>query len=287
VFYTPYVGNRIPLLTESLFCERTFAELTLALDSNSGNTGYQQSGKNFDLFVYNDAGTLRLCTGPAWTNDITRSAALTRLRGLWVNNASITLKYDTTSATISAAANSALYVGTMRASANGQTEMSLGAPAAAAGGTNNKLYLWNTYQRVPTSATNRDSTDTWAYTLAVWREKNGSLSNAVNYVSGLAEGAVTAQSSAVSSSDTAGTARYNGVGLNASNAIASGSIPGYVDTQAARVAQGIARYEASVALGFSTLFEIEYSVAAGTSTWRGDGGGASIIQTGMTVELMM
>ena len=287
VFYTPYVGNRIPLLTESLFCERTFAELTLALDSNSGNTGYQQSGKNFDLFVYNDAGTLRLCTGPAWTSDTARSAALARMRGLLVNNASITLKYDATSSTLTAAANSALYVGTMRASANGQTEMSIGAPAAAVGGTNNKLYLWNAYQRVPTSATNRDSTDTWTYTTATWREKNGSTSNTIGYVCGFAEGTVSAIATAFSSNDTSGIRRVSGIGLNTTSAIATGTLTGYMDTQAARVAQAVARYEAPVALGFSTLTELEQSVATGTSTWYGDGGGASIIQTGMTVQLMM
>lgn len=287
IYYTPYVGSRIPLLTESLFCERAFSELTLALDSNSGNTGYQQSGKNFDLFIYNDAGTLRLCTGPAWTNDTTRAAALARLRGLLVNNASITLKYDATSATLTAAANSALYVGTMRASANGQTEMSLGAPAAAVGGTNNKLYLWNAYQRVPTSATCRDSTDTWTYTTAAWREKNASTSNAVNFVSGLAEGAVRASASAITSSDTSGIRRINGIGLNNTTAIAAGCITGYIDTQAGRVAQGVATYAAPVALGLSTLTELEQSVATGVSTWYGDGGGATQIQTGMTVELMM
>lgn len=287
IYYTPFKGNRIPLLTESLFCERTFSELTLALDSDSGHTGYHQSGKNFDLFIYNDAGTLRLCSGPAWSSDTGRAASLTMLRGLYVNGSTMTLKYDATSNTISAGGNTALYVGTFRASANGQTEMSLGAVAAAAGGTANKLYLWNAYNQAMVSATCRDNTDTWTYSTAAWQAKNASASNSVAYVTGLAQGNVRALASAISTNDNANIARYNGIGKDGSTAIASGCLTGFMYDAAGVIVQGVAHYNAPLSLGLSTLYEIEYSTATGTSTWRGDGGGASVIQTGMTVELMM
>lgn len=287
IYYTPYKGNRIPLLTQSLFCEREFTQLSLALDSNAANTGYQQSGFNFDLFIYNDAGTLRLCTGPAWSTDTARSAALTMLRGLLVNNATITLKYDATSATISAAANSALYVGTMRASANGQTEMSLGAPTAAAGGTNNKLFLWNAYNRVPVTATCRDSTDSWTYTTAVVQSMNASDSNRISYVLGLSEDTVRARATAMSSNSSANVRRYSGIGYDVNNAFTTGGLFGAAENAVANYAQMSAIYDRPGALGFHFLQECEYSVATGTTTWYGDAGGASVVQTGMTVELMM
>lgn len=287
IYYTPFKGNRIPLLTGTKFCERAFTELTLALDSNVANTGYQQSGKNFDLFVYNNAGTLRLCSGPAWTNDTTRSAELTMLRGILVNNATITLKYDATSATISAAANSALYVGTMRASADGQTEMSLGAPTAAAGGTANKLYLWNAHRRMPVTATCRDSVDTYTYTTAVWQSKNASDSNRIGYVLGLSEGTVRARATAMSANSTANIRRYSGIGYNVNNAATAGGLFGAADNAASNFMQMSASFDRAGALGFHFLQEVEYSTATGTTTWYGDGGGASVIQTGMTLELMM
>ncbi len=72
VYYTPHEHDRVPIYDGENFVETVFSELTLGLDSNSGHTGYQQSGKNFDLFVVNDAGTIRLGTGSAWSSDTSR-----------------------------------------------------------------------------------------------------------------------------------------------------------------------------------------------------------------------
>jgi len=190
VYYAPYVGDIIPIYDDSVgFIGRIFSELTLALDSDSGHTGYHQSGKNFDLFVYYDAGTLRLCTGPAWTNDSTRSAAISRVNGILVNTSSITLKYDATSATISAAAFSATYVGTMRASANGQTTHAYAPTPTTGGAQEAKMYLWNAYNQMPWAAFVQDSTSSYTNTATQQQTRNDS-GNKFSWVNGLAGSAV-------------------------------------------------------------------------------------------------
>src|SRR5262245_18934383 len=51
IYYTPYVGSVAPFWDGTSWELASIAELSLALDSSSGHTGYHQSGKNFDLFV--------------------------------------------------------------------------------------------------------------------------------------------------------------------------------------------------------------------------------------------
>jgi hypothetical protein len=288
------IGSNAQVLAASTVKQVTELSMSAGASVATGDTYTLVLTDSSDIVrSYQVAANYRVDTPVAQPTGITTRAASSSLSqidtlSLGSVDEGVTYRVFLTSAVVNtAAANSALYVGTMRASANGQTEMSLGAPTPAVGGTANKLYLWNAYQRVPTSATCRESTDTWTYTTAAWQAKNASASNAINYVSGLAEGTVRASASAFTSSDTSGIRRINGIGLNSTTAIASGCITGYIDTQAARVAQGVATYAAPAALGLSTLTELEQSVATGVSTWYGDGGGASLIQTGMTVELMM
>lgn len=69
VFYTPYVGDLVPIYDGTVWKPTIFTELTLAL-ATSG-TGFQKEASNYDLFVVNDAGTIRLGTGPAWTRAAT------------------------------------------------------------------------------------------------------------------------------------------------------------------------------------------------------------------------
>lgn len=93
VYYTAFRNNLIWLYSSPLWYLYDFtADLSLTL---SGLT----TGKNYDVFCSIVAGTPTLSLGAAWTNDTTRSAALTRLNGLRA------LGSDT----------SKLYLGTIRA----------------------------------------------------------------------------------------------------------------------------------------------------------------------------
>jgi hypothetical protein len=66
VYYTPYIGNVIPLYDGANFIATQFAEIAISLGSNWA------ANSNYDIFVALDAGTVRLCTGPAWTSDTGR-----------------------------------------------------------------------------------------------------------------------------------------------------------------------------------------------------------------------
>lgn len=275
VFWVPFGGTTYPSYNGTIWTSRTLAaQLTLALDNNSGHTGYQQSGKNFDLFLYNDAGTDRLVSGPAWTSDTARASAISLLNGVYTNTSSMTAKFDTTTSTLTVAANQGTYVGTIRASADGQTVWNPN-PACAAGGGNAQLYLWNLYNSVTVAAASCDNTDSWVYSTATWRAADAGatgsgLNNRISIVRGL--------------NIQATQAAYNvGVGTNAnvtpqvSVALDSITVPGpaaSLNAPAGFVALTTLLAQNSVTypgLGFHFFQALEISSGA-TTTWDGDNG---------------
>jgi hypothetical protein len=281
IYYTPFVGCAAPFWDGVDWTLASLAELSLALDSNSGHTGYHQSGKNFDLFLDYNGGTPRLVSGPAWTDDTTRADALARLNGLWVNNASIVVRFGTASGdTATIAANLLTYVGSFRASANGQTEFTI-APAAAAGGTNNKLYLWNAYNRVPVAAMCRESADSWTYGTASWRSANNSTSFRIAYIVGLAEDPVEATYHGHINNAT--NQALIGVGIDSTSAFSG--FPGANGGAAVAVSvKGV--YRGVPGLGFHYAQAIEYTTG-GTTTFYGDAGSPTVYQFGLELKAAM
>lgn len=181
VYYTPYTGSMLPIYDGTGWRERTFSELTLAL---AGSANWA-SGSNYDLFVYDDAGTLRLLTGPAWTNDTTRATALERVNGLLMNAASMTGRYGASS-TVTVAQDRGLYVGTMRTNASGQTTWQVNPGEGASGTQACYGYLWNMYNRVWTGLIMRPSAATWSYHGGT-RQWNGDSGMKLEVVTGEAQ----------------------------------------------------------------------------------------------------
>lgn len=288
VYYTPCgAGNLCPIWDGSTFGMEEFTELTLALDSNSGNTGYHQSGKNFDLFIINDSGTIRLASGPAWTNDTTRSAAIELKNGVWVNSASITLKYDATSATVTVDAYKATWVGTMRATANGQCEMEF-TPSAAGGGTANNLCLWNTYNRVKISAICRDSNNSWGPGSS-WRSMDNNANNRIKFVVGLPSHVDAFCSYAVRSGYSSEGSKYAAIGLDTTSTPGGVHSGTYVtgDPGGGKTPHGgpaVASWRGPVSAGFHYLQALEKGTGGGS--FLGDDGGSDE-QGGLTATLEM
>jgi hypothetical protein len=135
------------------------------------------------MFVWNDAGTVRVSRGPLWTNDTTRSAgtALTRVNGILLNSVSITN---------GPAASRGTYVGTIRSNGAGSADWTLG--AAASGGTAAFLSVWNAYNRVNITTNVIDSGTSYTYTSATFRQANASAGNQITLVVGLQEDGLTA-----------------------------------------------------------------------------------------------
>ncbi|QKC90579.1 hypothetical protein EB230_20855 [Mesorhizobium sp. NZP2234] len=182
VYYIPASGNVVPVWTGSSFFNKVFSELTLALDATSGHTGYHQSGKNFDLFVINDSGTMRLVSGPAWSSDTTRGTGVgtTELElknGIWTNkNALAAARFGSaSSSTLAVAANRATFVGSMRMTADGTTEDSVV-----------KRFISNASNLAQRRLRRADPASPWTYSLATERQANGNTANKVEVLNCLA-----------------------------------------------------------------------------------------------------
>lgn len=268
VYYTPYKGLYVPLWDGTNTLMTSFAaELSIALDSNSGHTGYQQSGKNFDLFIYSDAGTIRLVTGPAWASDTARATALEYKNGFLCNAASMTGRFGTANGnTVTVGQDFGLCVGTMRGSADGQTAW-VANPAAAAGGGACKLFLWNAYNRRPASAASKDSTDTWTYATATWRSANNNTANRITAVFGLNEDAVSVVHNAWATHSNS--AAIVGVGLDVTSAY-TGTPGGGTSASTPSLSLSMSgRYDGLPGTGAHFFQAVEYGTS-GTTTFHGD-----------------
>lgn len=114
VYFTPYNGNFLDLYDGTKWVRHTFTELTLAV-------GAFTASKPYDIFVYNNAGTLTL-SATEWTNASTRATALALKDGIYVKNGAITYRY----------------LGTIYIDAGQKCQDTL-----------LKGYVWNYYNRVP------------------------------------------------------------------------------------------------------------------------------------------
>ena len=183
VYYTPYQGNIVPIYDGANMTSYAFGQLTMTL-----NTSNQTSGNIYDLFIFLNSSVVTIGAGPAWSSTTSRGTGsgttqLQQTDGLWVNANTITLKNGSTSYT-SIPVGEATYAGSIYMTANGQTGMSL-RPAAASGGGNCVMGIWNAYNRVLMTALSMDSTASWTYNSTTPRAANGNNNNRVTWVDGL------------------------------------------------------------------------------------------------------
>ena len=274
IYYTPYAGNHWPKYTGT-WSEQTFSELTLALDNDSGHTGYHQSGKLFDLFLYDDAGTLRLVSGPAWTSDTARATALEYVNGILMNAASMTARFGSASGnTVTVAQDRGVYVGTFLASANGTLTWELG--GAAAGGDPGRLYLWNCYNRVQVSIAVQDNTDSWTDSAGTWGAFNGNTNNSVTFVRGLNEDSVLAHMGCVA--DCSGGAAGWAVGLDQTTAPTGTYSTHYNNTNSSFISRGsgLGQYTGQPGIGKHICYALDLGVNVfNAPTLYGDAGTSS------------
>jgi hypothetical protein len=278
IYYTPHVGSLAPVWDGTTWALVLLAELSLGLDSNSGHTGYHQSGKNFDVFLDYNGGTPRLVTGPAWSSDTARASAIARQNGLWLNSASMTARFGTGSGdTVTIAASRATYLGTFRASADGQTQLKLG--GTAAGGDKGSYLLWNAWNRHETVAVVKDSTANWtdssgaAYHAFNPGGSGSGLNNRVEFVRGLDEDAVDAwlKCNMQSGAGGAGAPAIMAVGYDWTSGGPDGfksywesTIIGTFESQNARLG----------GLGFHYMQAVNFGAAASGPTYYGNGNSA-------------
>lgn len=260
IYLTPFKGNTHPIYNGSNFVGTTFTEVSVTLDAT--NT---VGGSIYDAFIYNDSGTIRLGYGPAWTNTTTRSAAITLLQGIYVNNATITLRYDSTH-TSSVAANQATLVGSFRASANGQTS-----------DTKQFRFLYNVYNQAPRQLQRLETTASWTYTTATIHQANSSTANDVEVLDGLGTSVADVALLAISGNATGATI-WNGIGLDSTTA-PTGISGSYANVTSGGVGNVTANFNGYTGIGFHQLNWLEESQAAGTTTFYGNGSVSGVAQS--------
>lgn len=157
LYYTPYNGNMISLYDGTSWSIYSFTERTLAL-------GTLVSGKNYDVFMYNNSGTLTL-ESLVWTSDTARATALVLTDGVYLKTGALTRRY----------------LGTFRTTSTTTTADSV----------NNRL-VWNVNNQVERVVV-QNTYNTYAYTghsytTAAWRSWNNDANQKIGYVVGLDRG---------------------------------------------------------------------------------------------------
>jgi hypothetical protein len=252
VYITPFKGNRIALYDgSSSWNIRTSAEITVAL-------GTLTSGLPYDIFVYDNAGTVTARTPVAWTNGTTRATALTLQDGVLVKTGATTDRY----------------LGTFYTTSTTTTEDST-----------SKRYLFNYYNRVLRTLKATDATNSWAYTTASYREANGGSTlgtSRVGLMVGWSENIVTASSLVAGTNSSGSAVIAAGIGLDSATNVAQINTSTFTSSTVAL--NSVAFWRGYPGVGMHTIHWLE--LGGSNVTLYGDNGG-TIFQTGLVAEAWM
>ena len=240
LYCTPYAGNRIDLYDASgVPTTYSSAEFSIAFPAAASQV--------YDVFAYNNASvpTLELL---AWTNDTTRATALVRtITGAYTKSGDLTRRY----------------LGTVRTTtAAGQCEDSVV-----------KRYVWNYSNQVHRPLFKQDSTLTWTYSTATWRQANAAAANQVDVVVGIAGATLDLRMTGRASSDTNGNNIAMSIGEDVTNAPSASALWFYSDYGFAGANYGLllsATLVKTPAVGRHFYAWLEIGNATGTNTWYGN-----------------
>lgn len=272
VYYTPYVGNLVPVYNGASFVTTLFSQLTLTLSASQAlNTLY-------DVFVFNNTGVLTLVTGPAWATSTAGLGArgtgagttqLQRLNGLWVNAVQITGR--NAAATYTIPANTATYLGTILIDGTaGQVT------CTTSYGQSRKWGVWNAYNRQTLLVKAGDPSGGWSYTTNAIRPANGNTANSISVLCGLPEEPAIYKyanyiSSALTSANQSTTGQV-GIGFNSTTAFSgrTGRVAGSVTSSSFITNFSLeGEYEAQPVLGFNVITALENGLGSINSyTWN-------------------
>lgn len=271
VRYAPYKHNRVPLWDGTRWVLRTFTELTQLLSDTTKSPAAAVANGLYDLFVWNDAGTVRLSRGPVWTGSSARGTGagtteLVRQDGKWVNAQAITN---------GPLANRGLYVGTIR------TDGSINAVDSFA-----KRWVWNCYNRTMRGVRALEATDSWSYSTQTIRQANGSTANQIDVVRGLDEDLLSAVVRVQMVSTVVGDA-YVGIGLDSTTAFVTGFINSSLTAIVANGPQVMGcEWKGYPGLGRHAVTWLERGIGSGTQLWVGDSGAPTLQQFGIHGEML-
>lgn len=170
VYYVPFASRAVPVYngTEFVYVDiSTGLSQTLADDTKSPAAA--STSKVYDMFVWNDSGTIRCTRGPAWPSSTSRgtgagSSELTRTLGFPTNANAITN---------GPAANRGTWVGTIYTDASTQCNDN-----------DTDRTVYNAYNKVSRRLYKAITQNSWSYNTATWRQIQGTTTYRFNFLRG-------------------------------------------------------------------------------------------------------
>ena len=238
LYFTPFNGNQIALYDGSAWALHSFTERSLAL---SGLT----ADRNYDVFIYDNSGTLTLELSAAWTNDTTRADALALQNGVLVKSGAPTRRY----------------IGTIRSTGTTTTESSL-----------RRRFVWNAYNQIATPLQRFEAVgDTWTYTTDTWRQARASATNQVEIVNGSLGGIIDLHCNARAANSGANVLINCNIGEDSATTPAAEAAGSRMASSATTSAPSMlfAKLVKQPAIGYHYYTWLERSNASNTTTWVG------------------
>lgn len=278
VYYTPFIGNLVPLYSGSAMIPTAFAELTLSLVSQ------HTAGGIYDVFAFSNSGVVTLATGPVWGTLTVGAGArgtgagttqLTRVAGYYVNAVSVTGRNGSTTYTI--AANRGTYLGSIFIDGSAG-QVTCHTPDSY--GQLRKWGVWNAYNRVSIMLQLGDATASWTYAVATVRQSRGDANNTLSLFCGLPEeitDIIFNQNMERANNQTASSPISMGIGVNSTTTYSGkrgllDTFSGVATTETVR-ASGVAKHVLNPFIGLNTINCLEFGNATNSGTFFGGNDG--------------
>lgn len=247
IYWTPYKGNRVFLYDGTRWKGFRFTERSLVL---SGLT----ADKNYDVFLYDNAGTLTLELSAAWTADTLRQDVVSLQNGIEVKSTATTRRY----------------LGTIRSTGIASTEDSAA-----------KRFVWNRYNQMPRTLLVREGTGSWTYTSATVRQANAATGNQVELIVGNPESILDLILVVEGFHNASGISFEVGIGEDSTTGYAATQFPQRLFLDGAAASNLISILKKIVGLGYHKYTWLEAnSSGTGTATFYGLTG--TIYRSGMS-----
>lgn len=245
----PYTEGLITLKNGSTWETIASGEASVTL---SGAT----ASRPHDVFGYYNAGSLAIEI-LAWTNDTTRATAIDVEDGHPIKTGDASRRY----------------IGTIRITGTtGQCEFSP-FPSSAPG----KLFVWNLKNQIVIPFRVIDTTNSWSYSTASWRQANASGNNQIEVIAGQIGSAIdiTLINQALPNQPVGGGA----IGEDSTSARATENIGISIGTVGLNI-PNVTTFRKIVPLGYHYYARLEYGDGVGV-TWYGDNNTPDTLQSGM------
>jgi hypothetical protein len=267
LFLVPVESNQTESWNGSAWVAYTYTgELQLTLSSSA-----HLASKGFDVFEAPISGDIALCSGPPWTNKITRSAAIEVFQGRMVNAAEMSCVNG--SSTYTVAARAGLLRGGFWTSANGQTKSALSA-----------RLVWDLFRPAWQPVMRIDTAAYWYWSADGFHQANASAANQIAVFNGVSGRGVdiTASGYMIGGTSTI-VSGFVDIGLDSSSDPASQTKNPCAGSNAFPVLPCWARFTGFPGIGYHEFRWIERGTNGTNQKWIGSNGyGGYGYQTGLT-----